>query len=138
MCEKLHAFRSPLLELATSGAGDLMQNMVKEICFCGPGKLFLVSLVWKIFILHIFVLNFHLVFNFRLLFSSLIIPQYILEVIGPMYAMCLFLWHFLFVCLFFIFFAFNNFTLICLDGAFFVSYFSFSQHFDLLVLLFMF
>lgn len=45
MCEKLHAFRSPLLELATSGAGDLMQNMVKEICFCVPGKLFLVSFI---------------------------------------------------------------------------------------------
>lgn len=45
MCEKLHAFRSPLLELATSGAGDLMQNMVKEICFCGPSKLFLVSFI---------------------------------------------------------------------------------------------
>ena len=45
MCENLHDFRSPLLELATSGAGDLMQNMVKEICFCGPGKLFLVSFI---------------------------------------------------------------------------------------------
>lgn len=43
MCEKLHAFRSPLLELATSGAGDLMKNMIKQIHFCGPDKLFLVS-----------------------------------------------------------------------------------------------
>ena len=45
MCEKLHAFRSPLLELATSGAGDLMKNMIKEIHFCVPGKLFLVSFI---------------------------------------------------------------------------------------------
>lgn len=45
MCEKLHAFRSPLLELATSGAGDLMKNMIKQIHFCGPDKLFLVSFI---------------------------------------------------------------------------------------------
>lgn len=44
VCEKLHAFRSPLLELATSGAGDLMKN-IKQIHFCGPGKLFLVSFI---------------------------------------------------------------------------------------------
>lgn len=42
--QKLHAFRSPLLELATSGAGFLMKN-VKRIYFCGPGKLFLISFI---------------------------------------------------------------------------------------------
>lgn len=33
MCEKLHAFRSPLLELATSGAGDSRKNINS---FLGP------------------------------------------------------------------------------------------------------
>lgn len=58
MCEKLHAFRSPLLELGTSGAGDLMKNMIKQIYFCGPDKLFLVSFKitpgWVKMLLYIF------------------------------------------------------------------------------------
>lgn len=36
MCEKLHAFRSPLLKLATSGAGDLMKNMIHKFISVAP------------------------------------------------------------------------------------------------------
>lgn len=45
VCEKLHAFRSPFLELGTAGAGDLMKNMIKQIHFCSPGEIFLVWLI---------------------------------------------------------------------------------------------